>query len=61
MYPSAIAINHKENTFFVANYSEHTIVKITPAGRKSYSLFFYFILLWLFSNSYIYVYKYISY
>ena len=30
--PSGIAMNNKLNCFFVANYSAHTIVKITASG-----------------------------
>ena len=30
--PSGIAMNHKQNCFYVANYDAHTIVKITAAG-----------------------------
>ena len=31
-YPSGIAINHKENVFYVTNYNGQTISKITSSG-----------------------------
>ena len=32
--PTGIVINNKENVFFVANYDNHTILKITSSGMS---------------------------